>query len=229
MLVDEKFREWTAGLEGRDALVSVFEHIRDIPYSLAVPMMDPETAMEQMLRLGKGSCGPKHYLMAEMFHRLGFDTVYATFAFLWDDPDLRYPPELRRLAHGLPVAHHLACRGRIGTSWVLVDATWDLPLARGGFPVNRHWDGRSDTLCAVKPLQSAVRTAFCRTGTNEPYRRPGGQDVSPCDGEQDHPCAGEHFRYYRRKISERSPDEIGRIRQFNQDFDAWLETLRKIG
>ena len=154
----------------QDAIISVFEHIRDIPYSLAVPMTDPDTAPEQILSLGKGYCGPKHYLLAEMYRRLGYEVVYATFPFLWNDPDLLYPPELRQLATGLPVAHHLACRVRIDDRWVLVDATWDLPLACGGFPVNEHWDGQTDTLCAVKPLQSAVRTAFCRTATNEPYR-----------------------------------------------------------
>ena len=54
-------------------------------------MTDPATAPERILELGKGSCGPKHYLLAEMYRRLGFDVVYATFPFLWDDPDLQYP------------------------------------------------------------------------------------------------------------------------------------------
>jgi hypothetical protein len=45
-LVDEKFREWTAGLDVKNSRISVFEHIRDIPYSLAVPMTDLETAPE---------------------------------------------------------------------------------------------------------------------------------------------------------------------------------------
>jgi len=226
MLVDEKYRDWTTGLDGKDALISVFEHIRDIPYSLAIPMTDPATAPEQLLSVGKGYCGPKHFLLAEMFRRLGFETVYATFAFLWDDPDLRYPPQLRRLARGLPVAHHLACRARIDNMWVLVDATWDLPLASGGFPVNRHWDGHSDTLCAVKPLRSVVRDTFCQTATNSPCRSPLENAVNPSDGEQDHPGVEEHFREYRRRISVRSPSEIERIRLFNQEFDAWLETLR---
>jgi hypothetical protein len=33
-------------------MISVFQHIRDIPYSLAVPMTDPKTAPEQILGLG---------------------------------------------------------------------------------------------------------------------------------------------------------------------------------
>jgi hypothetical protein len=35
-------------------MISLFQHIRDIPYSLAVPMTDPKTSPEQILALGKG-------------------------------------------------------------------------------------------------------------------------------------------------------------------------------
>ena len=227
MLVDKKFREWTAGHKGKNVVISVFEHIRDIPYSLEVPMTDPDTAPEQILLLGKGYCGPKHYLMAEMYRRLGYEVVYATFPFLWNDPDLLYPPALRQLATGLPVAHHLACRVRIDDRWVLVDATWDPPLVWGGFPVNEHWDGRADTICAVKPLQSAVRTAFCRTSTNELCRERTEPDFNPCDGEQDHRDAGDNVRYYRRKTGMRTPEEIERIRRFYQEFDVWLQEVRE--
>ena len=101
-LVDEKFREWTAGLDVKEGMISVFQHIRDIPYSLAVPMTDPKTAPEQILVLGKGHCGPKHYLLAEMYRRLGFEVVYAIFPFLWNDQDLPYPPELRQLGNRSP-------------------------------------------------------------------------------------------------------------------------------
>src|SRR5512133_2104001 len=138
-LVQETFREWTHGLAPHESIVRIFEHIRDIPYSLSVPMSDPGTAAEKILATGKGYCGPKHYLLAEMYRKLGFEVVFATFPFLWNDPDLRYRPELRDLSNGMPVTHHLACRVRIDDRWVLVDATWDRPLALGGFPVNEHW------------------------------------------------------------------------------------------
>jgi hypothetical protein len=227
MLVDERFREWTAGLDAQDALISVFEHIRDIPYSLTVPMTDPDTAPEQVLSLKKGYCGPKHYLLAEMYRRMGYEVVYATFPFLWNDPDLLYPTELRQLATGLPVARHLACRVRINNRWVLVDATWDLPLKRAGFPVNENWDGRADTLCAVKSLQSAVRTAFCHTATTEPYRNGPDQQLNQSDGEQDHGDADAHARYYRGKTGMRTAEEIERIRRFNREFDVWLQEIRE--
>lgn len=225
--VDNTFRDWTTGLDDSESTISIFDHIRDIPYSLSVPMTDPATAPEQILNLGKGYCAPKHYLLAEMYRRLGYEVVYATFPFLWNDPDLVYPPELRQHAAGLPVAHHLACRVRIDSRWVLVDATWDPPLARGGFPVNMQWDGHSDTLCAVKPLQSAVRTAFWRTATSEPFRKVPEKVLLPCDGEENHADFEARERYYHARAGKRTPDEIHRILRFNREFDAWLETLRR--
>jgi hypothetical protein len=227
MQVNEKFREWTAGLDVKDSAISIFKHIRDIPYSLAVPMTDPSIAPEQILSLWKGYCGPKHYLLAEMYRRLGYEVVYVTFPFLWNDRDLLYPPELRQLATGLPVAHHLACRVRINNRWVLVDATWDRPLKRAGFPVNEYWDGQADTLCAVKSLQSAVRTVFCRTATNEPYRNGREQNLNSCDGEQNSGDADAHARYYCGKTGIRTANEIEQIRRFNREFDAWLQEIRE--
>jgi hypothetical protein len=226
-LVDEKFQEWTAGLDSKHALIAIFEQIRDIPYSLAVPMTDPDTAPEQILSLGKGNCGPKHYLLAEMFRRLGYEVVYATFPFLWNDPDLIYPPDLRRMSAGLPVAYHLAVRVRIDDRWILVDATWDPPLKRAGFPVNEHWDGLTDTQCAVKPLQSVMRTAFCRTATNEPCRTLAERALTPLDGEEDHSDAGVHAHNYRGKTGIRTVEETERILRFNQEFEHWLQTIRE--
>jgi hypothetical protein len=226
-LVQAKFREWTYGLDNHESIISVFEHIRDIPYSLAVPMRDPGTAAEQLLLLGKGYCGPKHYLLAEMYRNLRLEVVFATFPFLWNDPDLRYPPELRALAAIMPVAHHLACRVRINDRWVLVDATWDRPLEKGGFPVNDHWDGYADTRCAVKPLRSAVRTAFCRTATNEPCRDRREKELGSLDGERDFGDAEDRAHDYHEKSGMRTPEELKRIAMFYPAFEEWLVSIRK--
>jgi hypothetical protein len=226
-LVDTAFLDWTESLDPRQALISVFKHIRDIPYSVAIPMRNPTTAPEQILELGKGSCSPKHYLLAEMCRMLGYEAAFATFPFLWNDPDLRYPPGLRQLATGLPVAYHLACRIMIGGRWVLVDATWDPPLKSAGFPVNENWDGVSDTKCAVKPLISPVRTAFCRTATNEPCRSRSDSGFFPVDGEEDHRDVEGHLRSSMKRTIIGTPDEIGRIRSFYQEFEIWLDEIRR--
>ena len=225
-LVHEKFHEWTHSLDTRESMISIFSHIRDIPYSLVVPLNDSHTPQEQILMAGKGSCGAKHYLLAEMFRNLNLTVVYATFPFLWNDPDLHYPPQLRIFAATLPVAHHLACRVQIGCNWILVDATWDLPLVKAGFPVNGHWDGYSETKCAVKPLKSPVRTAFCRTATNEPCREKDEAALKAVDGEKNHWDEEDRARYYSEKISLRSSDEAERTRLFSREFSSWLETVR---
>jgi hypothetical protein len=226
-LVDKKFHDWTHGLDTRDSMVSIFAHIRDIPYSLIVPLQDPKTSMEQLLIAGKGSCGPKHYLLAEMYRKLNLSVVFATIAFSWNDPDLQYPPDIRKQAVRLPIAHHLSCRVQNGCRWILVDATWDRPLGKAGFPVNDHWDGYSETRCAVKPLTSPARTTFCHTLKNEPSREKSEADLCPTEGEKDHWDVVDQARYYREKVSVRTPDEVERITRFNHDFDAWLDDVRK--
>lgn len=225
-LVNASFHDWTFGLDPCQSRISLFEHIRDIPYSFSFRMNNPKTAPEQILSAGKGYCGPKHYLLAAMYRKLGLEVVFATFPFLWNDPDLLYPPNLRALAAAVPVAFHLACRVRINGRWVLVDATWDPALANGGFPINEHWDGYSETRCAVKPLRSAIRTAYCRTGTSEPCRDNCVRDLNSLDGEQNYRDQAGQFRYFSQRTGKRSPEEIDKIARFYPAFESWLESLR---
>ena len=150
--VDRSLKVWTEGCDAIQSRIAIFEHIRNIPYSLNPLTNNPAKAADQILVAGKGSCGPKHYLLAEMYRRIGLEVTFVIVPFLWNDPDLKYPQKLRHLAEVLPVAHHLACRVRIRNRDVLVDATWDPPLKHAGFPVNETWDGQSDLECAVKPL-----------------------------------------------------------------------------
>jgi hypothetical protein len=226
-LVNDTFAEWTHGLDTRESMISIFTHLRDIPYSLVIPMPNPKTSPEQLFVAGKGSCGPKHYLLAEMYRKLNLSVVFATIAFSWNDPDLRYPPELRKQSVRLPIAYHLACRVQIGCRWILVDATWDRPLGRAGFPVNDHWDGYSEMRCAVKPLKSPVRAALCPTLKNEPCRAKGESELCPTEGEKDHWDGEGQARYYREMVAVRTLDEVERIAQFYRDFEAWLVDVRQ--
>jgi hypothetical protein len=225
-LVNDTFAVWTKGLDTRESMISIFSHIRDIPYSVTVPVHDPKISAEQLLMARKGSCAPKHYLLAEMFRKLNISVVYATIAFLWTEQDFHYPPYLRKQAISLPTAHHLACRVQIGCRWILVDATWDRPLAKAGFPVNDHWDGYSETRCAVKPLKSMVRKALSRTGTNEPCQAEDGR--CPTDGEKVHWQVEDRVRYYRDKVALCTSDDVERITRFHRDFDVWLERIRRL-
>ena len=61
-------------------------------------MTDPDTAPDQFHLPGMGYCRPEHYFLAGLYRWLGYEVVYAPFPFLWNDPDLLYPPELHQLA-----------------------------------------------------------------------------------------------------------------------------------
>ena len=156
-IIHVSFVEWTNGLSGKDARISVFNHVRDIPYAVVPEINNPVDGPEGLLRMMKGSCGPKHFLLARMFEKLQIPTQYVTYPFSWNDKSVAYPPKLRMLSEAVPISYHLACKARIEDRWVIVDATWDRPLARVGFPVNEGWDGASDTKLAVEPLDDPVQ------------------------------------------------------------------------
>ena len=81
-----------------------------------------------------------------------------------------------------------------------LDATWDPPLERAGFPVNLKWDGCSDTLNAVKPIEKIV-----------------------------HDSAGERDEYAREMEAGYSVAESEAYARFVREFNAWLDRVRAGG
>jgi hypothetical protein len=152
-IIDKAFHEWTDGLDPLAQRISVFEHIRDIPYKLITKLYDPDHALVGLIDGNAGSCTPKHFLLGHMFERLGLEVRYVSSPFNWDSPAVNYPPKMRGIAKLLPPEYHLSCLVKLEGEWKLVDATWDLPLEKGGLSVNHSWDGISETLNAVTPLE----------------------------------------------------------------------------
>jgi len=159
-IILERFAEWTKGKDAKESRIAVFERIRDIPYAIIPAFRDPVAGPAGMICENKGACGPKHYLLAQMFEMLGIPVKYATCSFYWNDPTINYPPELRRLTEKMPLTGHLACKAKIRDKWVLIDATWDMPLKKAGYPVNESWDGVSDTKCAVTYVKETVHESL---------------------------------------------------------------------
>jgi hypothetical protein len=149
-MFDLTFSRWTAGLSPEKAVLSIFEKIREIPYAV-IPELNDTVRYINILRYGKGSCMPKHLLLGRMCERLGFPVLYSVYPFRWDQKNINYPPPVRRLAEKLPVSRHLACRININNDYVLVDSTLDTGLEKAGLPVNKSWDGASNTLLPVMP------------------------------------------------------------------------------
>jgi len=152
-LLEETFRQWTEGKDTVTARISIYEKIRDIPYALIPELVSAERYVD-ILTLGRGSCTPKHFLLCNMFQRMGLLVLFVVYPFRWIDNTesvSNYPETLKRITEELPMSHHLACRVDIGGRLVLVDATLDLPLEKAGLPVNHNWDGFSDTLLPMTP------------------------------------------------------------------------------
>lgn len=118
--------------------------VRDIPYAL-IGSFDPEI----MLKIGKGSCTPKHVLLSQYFGKLGVCFRFVMVPFYWKDMHLSYPQEKQVLIDNMPLAYHTALQINMNNKWVLVDITWDKALH--DFPVNDQWGGTSDMELAVVP------------------------------------------------------------------------------
>ena len=149
-IVDRKLHEWTRGKSAKDARITIYYKIRDIPYAVIPELNDSEQYIH-ILEFNRGSCTPKHFLLCDMYQRIGLELLYAVYPFRWDEFALLYPPELRRLAKAMPIGYHLACKVDIDGRFILVDATLEPALQKIGLPVNREWDGIRDTLLAVNP------------------------------------------------------------------------------
>jgi hypothetical protein len=151
-IVETKFLEWTRGKNPKDARISIFNRIRDIPYAVVSALNDPDNYVE-MLAINKGSCTPKHFLLCKMFQMLNLSVLYVVYRYRWDEFEHLYPQEMRGLAGQMPPGNHLACKVEIEDKIVLVDATLDSPLSVLGLPVNKDWNGLDDTLLPVIPCK----------------------------------------------------------------------------
>lgn len=149
-IIGQKLHDWAQEKSAREARVAIYYKIREIPYAVIPDLISPEQ-YTNMLKLNRGSCSPKHLLLCNMYQRIGLEVLYVVYPFRWDEFELLYPPELREMAKEMPMGYHLACRVEIDEKLVLVDATLDPALQKVGLPVNKEWDGISDTLLAVNP------------------------------------------------------------------------------
>lgn len=196
-IIERKFDEWTKDLSPEENRISIFEKIRDIPFAVVPEFFDFEKDPAGLLVQNRGFCVPKHYLLGKMYQKLEIPVRYYTYSFKWSDLDVDYPLSLRKLTEEIPVTYHLACKAFLNGRWVLVDATWDFPLKKTGFPVNERWDGRSDTRNAVKPLEEFA-----------------------------HESAGEREEAFKAKMRTYSLREKLILRRFSGGLNKWLESVR---
>lgn len=197
-LLAGKFDEWTKSLSPKSARISIYQHIRDIPYAIVPELRDPRTGPAGMITMNKGSCVPKHFLMAAMMSELGLPVKYVSYLFDWNDPAIKFPPMLKKIVKNMPITAHLAIKVNIDGRWVLVDGTYDLPLKKGGFMVNESWDGVSDTKNAVTPTQEIV-----------------------------HESLQERLLFSAKRVGEYTDKERSAYAEFTKKLNYWLEELRR--
>ena len=153
------FRDWVDGKNPVQARIAVFEKVRDIPYAVIPELIDSRRYVD-ILKTGRGSCTPKHFLLADMFRRLGLLVLFAVYPFRWGERSEildNYPLKLKQMADRQPVGYHLACKVEINGRLVLVDATLDAPLSKLPLlPVNLEWDGFSDTMLPMTPTGEGI-------------------------------------------------------------------------
>jgi hypothetical protein len=117
-----------------------FTFVRDIPFRLPLSVDEPDH-----------SCIGKHVVLKTLLSSLGFRVRYALRLWLWSSLDI--PESLKEIPHIDRAAHvYLEVYNKEQARWITVDATWDKKLAPK-LPVS-EWDGRSDTIIAVKPIES---------------------------------------------------------------------------
>jgi hypothetical protein len=139
--------EWTRECDEVAARISLFEHVRDIPYCYPASR-DPR----EVLARGQGSCSGKHYLLGELFRRQGVSVRNMICTHRFNESPLPFPENMQELLRKNEVVDlHDYLQVLIDGEWVDIDATWERGLRDFGFPVTDDWDGRSSMLLTVIP------------------------------------------------------------------------------
>jgi hypothetical protein len=144
--------KWCPNSTPEEALVCVFETVRDIPYG-STGEREPQKIVQENL----GSCSGKHLLLSNLLNSLGYENKIVTCLHYFNDAlpaGNDYPKRFKEIlsTHRVIDFHHFVKLKR-GRRWLNLDATWDALLHRFGFPVNFGWKGDTDTVVAVTPIK----------------------------------------------------------------------------
>ena len=118
-------------------IIQLFTQIRDIPYRIPLSKKEADDC-----------CNGKAIRLKKALEEIGYECRYRVCEFRWSDLDL--PKELLEIPHQ-DLSTHVYLEVNIDDKWVNVDPSWDSEL-KAILPVN-DWDGKSDTIIAVKPLK----------------------------------------------------------------------------
>jgi hypothetical protein len=145
--IQNAFEEWTRGLEPLAARIALFERVRDVPYQYPASR-DPV----EVLTTGRGSCSGKHYLLGELFRRLGLSVRHMLCTHRFNESPLPFPEEMQALLRKNEIVDvHDYLQILVDDEWIDVDVTWERNLRDFGFPVTEGWDGKTSMILTVIP------------------------------------------------------------------------------
>ncbi len=178
-------------------MVALFEKIRNIPYIIEKTLLDPRSEPTAILKLNRGSCSPKHYLLGTMYEEMGLKVKYLSYKFTWnDDRFLKiFPEDLALLAKDFPMLDHFNIEVLINNKWTLVDASFNPELKQLGFLINENWDGVKDQTNAFTPLDR-----------------------------KEHATAWNYASYMQQERDKMSSEQKVKAGKFVERFNAWVET-----
>ncbi len=192
-----KFRSWTDGLDPVESRVALFERVRDIPFRPTVNLYSERDAPERTIAQNFGSSEAKSILLGTLFEMLNIKVMYATYSFRWENLRVEFPSALRQYVRAIPVSFHTAFKANIDGEWVMIDPTYDLPLGKVAFRVNRSWNGSSDMMLGVVEREEIVHT--------DPVER---------------------AKYAKLRHDHYEEEQIASLTEFYEKLNAWLEALR---
>ncbi|MBV9641925.1 MAG: transglutaminase domain-containing protein [Verrucomicrobia bacterium] len=137
---------------GSTNVVDIYHAVRKIPYG-STGERDPVKVIANNL----GSCSGKHILLRDLLREVGWKAEIITMFTHFNrgvPSHPAMPADLRAMIDGEDVCdfHHYV-RIRIHEDWHKLDGTWHDALIPYGFPVNRDWEGHSDTILAATPIR----------------------------------------------------------------------------
>jgi hypothetical protein len=151
-LIRETLEQWIQGCDPLRSRIAVFDRVREIPYAYPASR-DPA----EVLRQGRGTGSGKHYLLGEMFRRLGLRVRHMLCTHRFNESPLVFPPPMQELLRKNEIVEfHDYVQIAVGDAWVDVDATWERGLREFGFPTNEDWDGQSAMLLSVVPADFSI-------------------------------------------------------------------------
>jgi len=151
-LLGDALREWTRGCGPLQARVVLFERVRDMAYAYPASR-DPL----EVLRLRRGSCSGKHYLLGALFRGIGLPVRHMICTHRFNESPIVFPEPMQHLLEKNEIVDcHDYLQIEVDGEWVDVDATWERGLREFGFPVNEDWDGRSPMPLSVVPEELAI-------------------------------------------------------------------------